>query len=68
MTETDFLWETNKKHSDMVDSFAYMVASQVFKYKENYTLMYIKKKPKYLPAFIYKWILKKVLIMAEFKL
>lgn len=62
----NYLKETDKKHSDLIDSMAYMWSSQIFKFKEDYMLLYIKKKPKYIPNFMYKWILKKVVVLAEF--
>lgn len=67
MTLESYLNYTNSKQSDLIDSLAYMWASKIFKYKEDYTLLYIKPKPKYLPSFLYKWLLKKLLVLAEFR-
>lgn len=53
------LFETSAKHRDMVDAFAYMFASKYAKLKDDYFFLYIKKKPKFMPSFIYKWFIKK---------
>jgi len=62
----NFLDITTSKHSDFIDSVAYMHASLVFKYREEYCLLYIKKKPKYIPEFVYKWIVSKIVHLAKF--
>ena len=61
------LKETSKDHSDMVDSFAYMMAAQEAALREQYVLLHIKKKPWYLPELFYKFILQKVLVLSSFK-
>ena len=61
------LIDTDKKHSDLVHSMAYAVASQMYKYRDDYVLLHIKKCPCYIPDFVYKWVLKQVLVMSNFK-
>ena len=63
----DFLEKTDSRHSDVIDSYAYLIASQMAKLRDEYVLIYIKKKPKYLPDFLYKWIVKKIVVIAEFR-
>ena len=67
MNIKDYLTKTDSKHSDMVDSYAYMMASQYAKLKDDYFFIYIKKKPKYCPMFIYKWFIKKFVVIVNFK-
>lgn len=62
----NFLEITKNYHSDFVDSVAYMHASLIFKYREEYCLLYIKRKPKYLPELIYKWLVSKIVCLAKF--
>ena len=61
------LTKTEKRHSDLVDSMAYAVATQMYKYRDDYVLLHIQNCPKWLPEFVYKWILSKVLVMDKFK-
>ena len=63
----NYIQKTDNKHSDMVDAMSYKISAQIFKLKEEYVLLHIKKKPRYLPEFIYKWILSKILILTTFK-
>lgn len=67
MKIVDYLQETDNQHSDVVDAFAYSMASQMAKIRNDYFLIYIRKKPKYLPEFIYRWFLSKFVVLAEFK-
>ena len=62
-----YLIETDKKHSDFVDAIAYAIAGRMIKMRDEYLLLYVKSKPWFIPEFIYKWILKKLLVIAEFK-
>lgn len=64
----NYLKETDPKHSDFVDSFAYLIAAQEAKLRDDYILLYVKKKPWYLPKSLYEWILRKVLVLANFKI
>lgn len=61
------LIDTDSRHSDMVVSIAYMIASQYAKLHEDYVLLHISKKPWYIPEFVFKWVLKKVLVINRFK-
>jgi len=61
------LTDTDERHSDLVDSMAYAFAAQMYKYRDDYVLLHIKKCPKWLPEFVYKWVLSKVLVMNNFK-
>ena len=67
MNIKDHLTKTGSKHSDMVDSYAYMMSSQYAKLQDDYFFIYIKKKPKYCPMFIYKWFIKKFVVIVNFK-
>jgi len=62
-----YMNKTTEYHSDMVDAYAYMIAGHYAKLKDDYFFIYIKKKPKYIPNFIYKWFIKKFVVFAEFK-
>lgn len=61
------LFDTDPRHSDMVDAFAYMIASQEAKLLDSYFLIYIKKKPKYMPKFFYNWCIKTLVNVTQFK-
>lgn len=63
----DRLFETNPEHSDIVDAFAYMIASQEAQLLNSYYLIYIKNKPKYMPRFVYNWFIKKLVNVTQFK-
>ena len=63
----DYLIDTDQRHSDFIDAYAYMIAMQMAKIREDYILLYIKKKPKYMPNFLYKWLIKSFVVVAEFK-
>lgn len=67
MELSKFLFETNPRHSDMVDAMAYMWAAQEFKWREEYTLLYLQKRPWWLPKHLYKWIVSKIVVLAYFK-
>lgn len=67
MNIKNYLVETDSRHSDMIDAYCYAFAAQEFKAREEYILMYIKKKPYYIPEFVYKWILGKLFVLAEFR-
>lgn len=57
----------SRHHDDLIDSMAYMVAGLEARMRNEYCLMYVNARPWWLPDFIYKWILKKVLVMANFR-
>jgi len=67
MAVESYLQPADDKHSDMVDSFAFMVATQMAKIQNDYFLLHIKQKPKWLPNFIYRWIIGKVIVLNNFK-
>lgn len=58
-------------HADMVDAYAYMIAGKqmeiVSKYIDEYYVMFVNPKPKYIPKWAYDWILSKVLKLDQFK-
>lgn len=62
-----YIMTTDSRHADFVDSFAYMIAAQEANLKNEYFLLYIRNKPKWLPKFIYEWIISKLLVTASFK-
>ena len=61
------LTNTDERYSDVVDSVAYAVATQMYKYRDDYVLLHIQNCPKWLPEFVYKWVLSKVLVIDNFK-
>lgn len=63
----DYLEETDPKHSDAVDVLAYLIASHEAKMRDEYVLLHIKAKPRFLPEFVYKWLLKKLVVLSMFK-
>ena len=67
MEITDYLHKTDRKHSDMVDAMAYKIASNYVKLKDDYFFLYIKEKPKCCPEFVYKWFIKKFVVLVNFK-
>lgn len=62
-----FLFETDEKHCDMVDAYAYMIAAQYAKLRDDYFFLYIKKKPWYIPQWLYKWFIKMFVVVVNFK-
>lgn len=67
MNIKSYLVETDSRHSHIIDAYCYAFAAQEFKARGAYILMYIKKKPHYIPEFVYKWILGKLFVLSEFK-
>lgn len=63
----DNLFETKDIHQDMVNTVAYAIASRYAKIQDDYFFIYIKKKPKYIPEFIYRWFLKRFVVLNYFK-
>lgn len=58
----------NRGLDDRLDSMAYMFSAQKYaNIMDSYYKLYVKPKPKYLPMFIYKFIMKKLLNMVKFK-
>lgn len=55
------------KHLDFIDSMAYSMSSYILETENKYVSMHIKKKPNYLPNFIYYWIIKRLLVITHFK-
>ena len=65
MNIKDYLTKTDSKHSDMVHSYAYMIASQYAKLKDDYFFIYIKKKPKWMPSFLYRAVIKRLVVLNQ---
>lgn len=61
-----YLQKTDHRHSDFVDAYAYAIAAQEAKLREEYLLIHIKKKPKFMPDFLYKFILRRVVHITRF--
>ena len=53
-------------HDHLVDSVAYMVAGLEARMRNEYCLMYIKRRPSWLPDVLYRWVLRQVLCLAIF--
>jgi coproporphyrinogen III oxidase len=62
-----FMHDTTDHHRDMVDSVAYAMSAKYAKLKDDYFFIYVKKKPRYIPLWLYRWILQKVIVLANFK-
>lgn len=62
-----YLQNTDPRHSDMIDVLAYGIAVREAKLKEAYFLIHIKLKPKWMPDFLYKFILRRVVHLTMFK-
>lgn len=55
-------------HNDIIDSFMYsMYAKQEVDALNHYYQIHVKSKPRFLPEFIRKWILWKVIYLAMFR-
>ncbi len=67
MNIKDYLKETDPRHTHMIDSVMYMFAVHEAEVRNCYLLLYVKKKPWWMPEFVYRFILKRVLILNEFK-
>jgi len=67
MKITSRLKDTDKKHSDFIDAYAYMIAAQEADLLNKYVLLHIKKKPWFLPKKLYDWILSKILVLSTFQ-
>jgi hypothetical protein len=65
-TLSDRLMETNPQHSDFVDAYAYMVASQEAKLLDDYVLLHLAK-PRWMPEFLFKWLVGKFVVLNRFK-
>ena len=61
------LLKSDELHDDWLEGLAYKIAAEYAKLREDYVLLYIKKRPKWLPEIIYRWILGKVLVLANFR-
>ena len=61
------LQDTDPKHSDFLDAFAYMVSAKEYAIRGEYLLLYIRKRPVFIPEFLFKWMLSKLLVVALFK-
>lgn len=59
--------DTDKRHSDLIDSIAYMFANREAEFIDRYMLLFVKKKPTWIPDFVYRWMMKKILVVVEFK-
>ncbi len=58
---------TDPKHSDMIDSIAYMIAAEEAKITDEFILLHVKKRPWWMPERLYRFIIRQVLVMAKFK-
>ena len=67
LTLRDRLRATDPRHSDMVDAFAYAIAAQEARIQDEYVLLYVRAKPQWVPGFVYRWLLSKLLVLTFFK-
>jgi len=62
------LRETPIKHHDhLVDSVAYMVAGLEARMRNEYCVMYIRQRPRWIPDVLYRWVWSQVLCLAIFR-
>jgi hypothetical protein len=50
----DRLATTNPKHDHFIDAYAYMIAADECRLIDSYCLMYLRKRPWWMPEFVYK--------------
>lgn len=63
----NYLKDTEIYHADAVDAFAFTMACQELKLREQYMLLYIKQKSWWCPSWLYKWFISRFVVLAEFK-
>lgn len=63
---TERLRPTDPRHADMVDAFAYMVASQEAKLIDDYVFLHLQK-PWYMPTFFFHFLISKFVVLNRFK-
>ena len=51
---------------ETLEKYAYAVADKQAELIDQYCRMYIKKKPKYIPEFVYRFVLGKFIVIAYF--
>lgn len=62
------LEKNTEYHFDLINSNIYgLVALSRAEFTEKYFLLHIKRKPKYMPQFIYKWFIKNLVVKSEFR-
>ena len=59
--------KANLDTDEVLAKHAYMIADKQAQTINEYCKLYIRERPKWLPEFIYKWVLKQVLVLAYFK-
>lgn len=52
--------------SHYVDAMAYYVAAQFAKLQDDYFFLHVKPAPWWMPAFVWKWLVGKMLVMTRF--
>jgi len=57
----------NKYHSDFVDAFAYMISAEMAKQLDGWITLHIAPKPKWIPKFIYDWLIGKLFVINKFR-
>lgn len=60
------LGATKYSHKHLIGSMAYMFATEEARLLDAYVLLHIRDCPRFLPKFIYHWILKHVLVLDRF--
>lgn len=58
--------DTDKTPNQLIDDYVYLKAKEEAEIIDAYLLLHIKQRPWYIPEFIYKFILKKILVMNRF--
>ncbi len=64
--ETDFVDISRKTH--MIDAFMYGVSCEMARQLDEWVLLHIAPKPKWIPLFMYHWLIKKLFIIKRFKI
>lgn len=66
ITDSDYLDMYGKSH--MIDAMMYGISVEMAKQLDEWVLLHIAPKPKWIPLFIYHWLIKKLFIVKRFKI
>jgi hypothetical protein len=64
--QTDFVHYSRENH--MIDAMMYGISCEMAKQLDDWVLLHIAPKPKWIPLFIYHWLIKKLFIIKRFKI
>jgi hypothetical protein len=58
---------THEHHDHIVDSFAYMVAGMEVVLLNEYCVAHVRRKPWWMPEFVYRWLVSQLLVLSRFR-